>query len=94
MIYITDDKDIRNHLTQQHSPINTIEHTDLKSIIEIHSELIFIVNDRYLKEDETSDFDILVKSFDISKTGYFPRIKKGDILIFKENDYYFTCINF
>jgi hypothetical protein len=56
-------------------------------------ELVFIVNDRYLKEEEVSEFNVFVESFDIIKTGCFPRIKKGDVLIFKENNY-IICINF
>jgi len=95
MVYITDNREIYNHVTSQRCPASTESIVSINQLLKSKNEieLTFIVNDRYLKEDEISDFDILVKYFDIIKTGCFPRIKKGDVLILKENNY-FICINF
>ncbi len=95
MIYITNNKEISNSIIRRHHPENRqpITITELNQLLKLYNELIFIVDNQSLKESDTS-FDILMKIFDITKIGCFPRILKGDILIFKWEEDNFYRVDF
>ncbi len=93
MVYITDNMEIYNHVICQRHPTNIESEINLDVILKYQTELIFVVNDRSLKEDDISPFDISIHVFDISKNGCLPRIKKEDILVLKNGDN-FSCTYF
>lgn len=93
MVYITNNKEIYNHVVRQRCPINTESEINLNVMLKSQIELVFVVNNRSLTEDDVSPFDILINVFDIFKNGCLPRIKKNDILIFKNGDS-FSCTYF
>lgn len=84
MIYITNNPDIRKHIIET-LHISNCEITDnINSILKNQLLGILLLVDG--KTGDIDDIDILLTTCDIALTGSFPRIRKGDLVIFREGN--------
>lgn len=84
MIYITDNPNIKKHITDVLHVATYNATNDINSVIQNQLIGTFLLIDE--KPGDLEDIDLLITCCDIAIIGSFPKIKKGDLVIIREGD--------